>query len=225
MLWDMTMRCWTLAVTGGIVATVVGGLTLGMGGCASHPSEPDVAAGEGRAEAPVSPSLTLPSGSYAAGFDAMKATLRDMGFLLERVDAQGGVITTQPKGTAGLATPWDKEQSGVDQELDDLFHRQQRVVRVEFTPRGSGQGQEVTDLRAYTGEVDVLVQAAAVRWYKPGQRINTGSITSSTYAEDPALTAQGLSWYSVAQSQDYRLAARIAERVMGKVAAAEPASP
>src|SRR5438128_989361 len=77
---------------------------------------------------------TAPAPAYAEAFDTARQTLRDTGFILERVDARAGVITTQPKTTAGLLTPWDREQTSFGQDLEDLFQRHQRIVRVEFEP-------------------------------------------------------------------------------------------
>lgn len=200
-------------------------IALGVGACASNPDANAAASADSAdASADLAPKLTIPAGQYAAAFDAAKKSLRDRGFLLERVDAQAGVITTQPKDTAGLATPWDREQSGIDQEFDDLFHRQQRVVRVEFTPASSGAASD--DLRSFPGDIDARVQVAVLRAYQPGRRINTGNITSSTYTIDPKLEAQGLNYYSVAQKQDSRLAQRVLDAIAsGSQSAATAAQP
>lgn len=200
---------------------------LALSACASNtPATADAAAAPAEssaestsADAAPAPALTIPAAQYAAAFDSAKHALRDMGFLLERVDAQAGVITTQPKGTAGLATPWDREQSGIDQEFDDLFHRQQRVARVEFTPVGSALASN-DDLRAFTGDIEARVQVAVLRAYQPGRRVNTGNITSSTYTTDPQLDAQGLTSYTVAQKQDSRLAQRVLRAIEGNLSAA-----
>lgn len=77
------------------------------------------------------------SGAYAGesgAFDLARDVLREEGFILDRVDAAAGIITTRPKTTAGLATPWDAEQSSAEQEIDDLANRQQRTVRITFEP-------------------------------------------------------------------------------------------
>lgn len=188
-------------------------------GCAKNQSDhvaPEVAAETSdSAEGTESPAPTLiPDGQYADCFERTKHALRDLGFLIERVDAQSGVITTQPKGSGGLATPWDREQVGVDQELNDMFHRQTRVVRVEFSPADAQPGQIVDDLRAHPGPIALSVRVTLSRSYQPGRRINTNHIHSSTYTADPKLAEQGMSQYTVAYTQDHRLAQKIIGRVL-----------
>jgi hypothetical protein len=215
------------------LAAIFAALTLSLGACASNPEVASVdqpadqttdQSTDQSAEVTPAPALVLPSAQYSAAFDAAKHALRDTGFLLERVDAQAGVITTQPKGTAGIATPWDREQSGLGQELDDFFHRQQRVARVEFVPVGSSLASN-EDLRVFTGQIEARVQVAILRTYRPGRRVNTSNITSSTYTVDPQLQAQGLSDYSVAQKQDARLAQRVLDTISAKVQTLTDASP
>ncbi|TVQ62020.1 MAG: hypothetical protein EA378_06015 [Phycisphaerales bacterium] len=79
------------------------------------------------------PSVTLPGDRYAEAFRETRNLLLGQGFVLERVDAREGVITTRAKGTAGLATPWDREQASLRHEMRDTLNRHQRAVRVEFT--------------------------------------------------------------------------------------------
>lgn len=78
--------------------------------------------------------------AYPSAFDAARDVLRDMKFDLERIDARAGVISTMPKSTAGLATPWDREQQTAQQEVEDMLQHQQRVVRITFEPMGAGSG-------------------------------------------------------------------------------------
>ena len=71
-----------------------------LGGCAGS--------GPRSAEFQVSP------GQYARAFDEARDVLTGYRFELDRVDAAGGVIATAPKTTAGLATPWDSEQTTLE---------------------------------------------------------------------------------------------------------------
>lgn len=201
-------------------------------GCASSTtaSSPDDSAAATVSQTPITlGTATIPPGAYAVSFDNARHVLRDMGFLLERVDAQAGVITTQPRGSAGLASPWDNVQSGLDQEMDDLFNRQQRVVRIDFVPlaasaaAGASPDAAVTtpdDLRTLSAPIEARVSVAILRTFQPGRRVNTGAILHSTYTKDPDLAARGLAYYSVATSQDSRLAERIARKVVIRGASA-----
>src|SRR5262245_24222130 len=102
--------------------------------------------------------FTVPAGEYAKAFDSARDILRGHRFELERIDAQGGVITTQPKSTVGLATPWDREQSTLHQEFDDLFNQQRRVVRITFEP-----AVPTDDLTQATGPLNAQVEVVVYR--------------------------------------------------------------
>ncbi len=212
------------AITASALAMLAAGL-----GCQSKGS---AAGAETAAEttstaaAEPAPTLTVAPGAYAQAFEAAKRALRDVGFLLERVDAQAGVITTQPNDSIGVFAPWDPVQSGVDQELDDAMHRQNRVVRVEFAPAGAAPSSidTNTDLRQSSESLAMRVQASVNRIYYPGRRINTGHILYSTRTYDPALGARNMASYSVAIEQDSRLAQRIVDRVRAALDAPAPPS-
>ncbi len=181
-----------------------------LGGCANQPRASDAG---GMTGAPAG-AFHVRAGEYVTAFDRTRDRLRDLGFLLERVDAQAGVISTQPKGTGGFATPWDREQSGLNEEFEDMFQRHRRVVRVEFTPAGVAPNPaDLRDLRAEKGPIDAQITATVYRWNQPGWRLNTLAILDSSHTHDPALDERGMSSYSVAVRQDTPLAAWIAERV------------
>src|SRR5688500_8446844 len=80
--------------------------------------------------------FAVDAGRYGEAFDAAREVLRAARFDIDRVDAGGGVISTEPKRSAGLATPWDREQSTMGQEFEDLLNHQQRTVRITFEPAG-----------------------------------------------------------------------------------------
>lgn len=98
----------------------VAGLVLCVGGLAG-------------CSTPTAQSVAIPAGRYREAFDAARTVLREYRFDLDRVDARAGLITTAAKPTAGLATPWDLEQSSISQEWEDLINQQQRRVTVSFT--------------------------------------------------------------------------------------------
>lgn len=155
----------------------------------------------------------IPAGQYAAAFDAARRELRDAGFVLERVDAWSGVITTRPATSAGFMTPWIGHQSTIEQELGDFAHRHQRTVRVTFEP--AAPAADPGDLRAL--DADLLMRTAVVveRVYQPLWRLDLSTIRQSSYATDPALVARGMQpSYAVAREEDTLLAARLMRRIV-----------
>jgi hypothetical protein len=163
-----------------------------LGGCGSRATSPEFQVG---------------SGQYSMAFDATREVLRDYRFQLERVDAQQGVITTQPKATAGLVSFWDREQSTLGQEADDLVNNQSRVVRVSFENAAGPVDAPVDPAGLVTARVEVTVY----RRQTPGLRVPSRAVSMTTVASDPQEVARGTgSDYSVPVSQDTRLAARLA---------------
>jgi hypothetical protein len=192
-----------------VVACIGSG--LGLFGCAHQSSSGGDAAATASAPAAT---IQLEAGEYARAFDAARNELRELGFILDRVDAQAGVITTLPKGTGGLATPWDQEQSGLDDRAEDAVERHRRIVRVDFMPAGAAPGSaEGRDLRTEAGPIEGQVSATVYRVHQPGWRVNPQAILDSSYTRDPQLDERGMSAYGVAVRQDDALARRIAVRV------------
>tara|TARA_A100000171_G_scaffold42230_1_gene43455 strand:+ start:4026 stop:4640 length:615 start_codon:yes stop_codon:yes gene_type:complete len=174
-------------------------------GCAGHTPR------DAHADA-AQPSATL-SIDRAAGdelvFDAARETLMDYRFALDRVDARRGVITTHPKRTAGIATPWDQEQSGIDQEWEDLLNEQRRVVRVEFDRDEQAQGEPITELR-------VLVEV--IRTHRPGWRVQTESVRLSNHARTRNREGElEPGSFGEVVGLDHRFAARIAEAINQRI--------
>jgi hypothetical protein len=169
-------------------------LALAIGGCAVAPR--------------ASSEVRVPTGGYAAAFDAARETLLARRFELERVDARAGVITTRPKSSSGLATPWDTEQSTLTQEVEDLFNRQQRHIRITFEPAAPGETPD--DLRTVSGALTARVEVVIERLHRPGWQIEPAAVRFSSYTRDPALASRGL-WpaYAVPFAQDPALAAAI----------------
>lgn len=163
--------------------------------------------------------LTVPPGRYAEAFDAARDSLRDSRFELDRVDARLGVLTTRIKPTDGLASPWDREQSTLRQEWEDLANHQGRRVRIAFVP-SSGSTQ---DLLAYGGPVDIKVSVSIVRTQRPGWRPSLSSIRGSTQAVDPVLEAQGRgSMYESLSGDDDTLARTLASDIRIRLTLPEP---
>jgi len=206
--------------------------TAALAACASHTGERSSAeqASDGReaaiATAPApAVTRTVETGGYAGEggyFDIARDVLRDEGFILERVDAQLGVILTRPKTTAGLATPWHTDQSTIEQEIDDLANRQQRTVRITFAAAGSDPSGSTspapdappTDLRAAQTPIDMSVRVIVERLQRPGRRISSASVRLSTYSIDTDFKDRGLAYgYAVPIEDDQNLAARLADEI------------
>ncbi len=176
------MVCWRVAAC---LALAAGG---SLGGCQ--------ASGEARFE--------IAPGDYERAFDASRQTLREYQFQLERVDAADGVITTAPRASAGIATPWHMEQSSLAQEFDDLLNQHERAVRIEFAPVPADPSV------ASSG----VVRATIFRLQSPGLRPASRAIGSTTTTTDPALIERGV-WAGqlVPAGEDPKLAVRLARRI------------
>lgn len=171
---------------------------LHLGGCASS---------EGPTTFDVAP------GQYTRAFDTARETLRDQFYSIDRVDAEAGVISSFPKDSAGLATPWDSDQSSLKQEWEDLAADQRRTIRIVFE-REPGSSEPTL------GRVTVVVD----RRYRPGIRVPAKSVRSASLTQDPALAQRGM-WpaYDVAVEEDRALAARLANEISKRLAAPEAA--
>lgn len=173
-----------------IVAAVAGLWALWGAGCSTAP-----AGGVGPGEP-----ATVAFADYPAAFDAARAVLGEYRFVLDRVDAARGVITTYPKPTAGLATPWDREQSSLAEEGQDLAHQHERVCRVVFEPEGAPERARI--------EVSVL------RTHRPGWRVETDALRLSTHAVDPVARRAGIgAEFAEVVRTDPALERRLAARI------------
>ena len=180
-----------------------------LSGCAGHTHRTDQ---ESIAEDDASVTIETGEASDATLMDAAREVLMEYRFALDRVDARHGVITTHPKRTAGLATPWDREQSGLDQEWEDLFNEQRRVVRVEFDRDPASSGDAITGAR---------VQVEILRTRRPGWRIEAESVRLSSHARlrDADGELESASQREVI-GLDARLAHRIAEAISQRIISA-----
>ncbi len=181
-----------------------------MGG-ASAPAQRAAAAPEG--------SFRIDAAGYARVFETARDVLRRQGFKIQRVDARAGVITTSPKPTGGLLTPWDSQQATPYAEFEDALANQRRSVRVTFEPDGIETGDPTTyDLRLWgetgVGSGTVRVHVTLERIHRPGWRVDTQSVRLATRTQDPVLRRRGMDpVYTVAFAQDPELASELAERI------------
>lgn len=158
--------------------------------------------------------VRLDGSQYAAAFDAARRALVDSRFELDRVDARAGVITTQPKATAGAATPWDREQTTPRQELEDLANKQQRRVRITFEPVEHGANEPTPDLRTLQGPLIAHVEVAVDRIHRPGLVLEPTAPRFSGRAVSRRLAERGMHpEYEVSFSRDDELARRLAAQI------------
>ncbi len=137
---------------------------------------------------------------YEAAFQAARDELRDRGYLLERVDSQAGVITTQ--------------RTGLPSGVEDVLNRQRHFVRVTFSPPADEQGAgEGADASPAGGRV-MTVRVITERVHRPGWRVPTSSVRLASAATDPALDDRGLRpVYAVPVSEDAGAAQDIAAAI------------
>ncbi|MBL8764700.1 MAG: hypothetical protein JNM07_10575 [Phycisphaerae bacterium] len=177
------------------------------------------------------PEMTVVAESdYALAFRAATDVLRAYNFKIERSDPVAGVITTRPKSSVGFFTPWDPDQTTLEQEARESVNREERVVRVTFEPRsavasggatpgaaggreGEGGGGAGGSGTGYVARVHVVQN----RLNRSGFRPDTTAINLSGYTLDPALVARDMYGFKVPRREDPDLAARLAERIGARI--------
>lgn len=168
----------------------------------------------------VEPMVTMQADAYAGAFDAAREALRSAGFELDRVDASAGTITSQPRASSGMATPWDTQQSGLTQEVSDLLNQQRRRVRITFTEAG-------TNAPPVAGKpVEARVEVYVDRLQHPGLRVPSRAVTLWSVTRDPVRAERGLgSGYQTPVNRDIELERRIADDIERRMqtSAASPA--
>lgn len=167
---------------------------------------------------------------YDTAFKQTRETLRDWHFSIDRVDAASGVITTRPKISSGIATPWVSSQSTLLDEFQDVAVRQERRVRVTFEPKSTSDsaaspkaeglaGSPFTDVRQSSEPVVARVEITVDRVQRPGWRPEVKSVRMSSRTRSLELEDRGM-WpdYRVPDRQDLSLAARLVEEITERIA-------
>lgn len=167
----MTMKHPSTTVAMSAAASLLA-VSFGVG-CAAPQRAQQGGAGDRAPLAEPEVVLTTDAAASARVFDAARDTLMGYRFALDRVDARRGVITTHPKRTTGLATPWDREQSHGHQEWEDLLNEQRRVVRLVFERDGAEAGAPFARVR---------IRVEVLRTNRPNWRIETESPMLSSHA-------------------------------------------
>lgn len=191
----------------------IGGFTLGVwllaGACASPLRENTGTNG-----------ATIPAGRYDDAFHAAKDVLRAAHFDLERIDAAAGVITTQPRSSAGLATPWLDYDETFAEGVNDLIHRDRRRVTIRFDPSDRPDASALVDRRTLDVPLNMRVTIDVERTYVTGRRANPSSIRLISRTTDPQLTERGIGREEIVTvGQDEPLAERIAKSIEGQIQA------
>ncbi len=172
-------------------------------------------------------------GQYAQAFDIARDELAGLGFAINRVDAYSGVISTRPKASGGLATPWDKEQATFRSEIADLMHPQQRLVRISFVPADAVDriptDEPVTQITGTgapvsieeTGRTEPLVGVVEVmieRVYRPYTRVSRVNVLSTNQTRDPSLNRRGMERsFTVVTQRDHALEDKLASRIASRL--------
>ena len=146
---------------------------------------------------------------YEQVFAIAREVLSEYRFGINRVDLSRGILTTHPKRTSGLATLWDREQSSLDQELEDFANQHEREVRITFAHTDATQTDQHTTMR-----VEVMVY----RIHRPNWRLEPESIRLSTHAQSRNAAGQlEKSSFREALTKDNQLADRIAQAIQDRI--------
>lgn len=202
------------------------------GGCASR--------------APASAEFGVQAPDYQRAIDVARDVLLEARFEIDRVDAASGIISTLPKMTGGLLTPWDGEQTTMDQEVADATSAHRRRVRITFEPaavdmpgRAAGQaaadasggvvatgglgavaGQNaIVDLRSAGMPLTARVEVFVDRVRRPGVRLETESIRMTSVTTDPNLASRRMTpEFTETVDHDDLLAGRLAQKIRARMA-------
>lgn len=189
--------------------------------------------------APKSAEFGVPSAQYDRAINAAREVLLEARFEIDRIDAAAGVITTQAKTSAGLLAPWDADQTTLDQEIADATSTHRRRVRITFEPAAVDRREAALapsaanpihvgdrfaapgtiDLRAADLALTARVEVFVDRARRPGTRLETESIRTSSTAIDPSLSARRMNpEFDTTVDHDHLLAGRLAERIRQRLA-------
>ncbi|MEM7754061.1 MAG: hypothetical protein AAF297_00320 [Planctomycetota bacterium] len=180
--------------------------------------------------APETPrTFTFAAADYPRVFEITQETIRDYRFDLARIDARSGIITTDLKPTAGLATPGDLEQQTLGQEWQDLVNDQLREVRVWFrktdtdagsaAPDGTSPGPALrpqSDLtQARPDEtVEATIEVTIHRRRYPGKQVETERVSTSRNWQSRQLSQRQLrNATPIPLRRDDDFAKRLSERI------------
>ena len=170
-----------------VCALSIAGIAMLLGACAST--------SPGTTPAQVEPvfEVEVAAEQYVQTFQAVRDTLREQRFVLDRIDAPLGVLTTLPKPGVGYARPWE---GPTDSPMQDIAQQQRRVVRVTFRPPGSTISRSLDDpsinLVDQTTTTIMRVDAIVERVERPGKRPQFDAVRMTSQSIAPELEARGM---------------------------------
>ncbi len=186
----MTRRnCTTLRS----VAALIGLALIPLSGCATAPEA-------------ASSTQPLTASAYTTRFQAARDELLESGWVLDRVDARAGVLTTRPR-------------AGVVRTAQDVLDRLDRVVRVEFRPTNTASATDPSRIDLTEGNIatDMRVRVFIQRTYYPGWRPSSTSVRLGSRHTDPELVAKDIQPRSeMTAAEDAGLAEDIAARIAAR---------
>ncbi|MEM8834948.1 MAG: hypothetical protein AAGD00_03915 [Planctomycetota bacterium] len=183
-------------------------LTLtGLGGCKSSPNTPASAV----VAQPLAATFDLELDNYPTAFEATKDVLREAGFTLDRIDAERGVITTRPRSSAGIFTPWLDFSDSLGGDVENALHAEWRRVRVSVLDQHTGEPIGANgSLDALSMQIEVLRE----RVQRPHRRTDPRLIRRSSFARESALVQREMQpGYVVPLDRDVELARRLLTEV------------
>lgn len=214
-----------------VLLGVLGAWMLAVG-CRSGQPKSQVDAGsrlDDQSDITVDQPIVVSGPSYQQIFVTARDVLRDYRFAINRVDAARGVLTTYPKRSVGVATPWDREQSSIGQDLEDFANQQERTVRIEFAHVNGPVSERVDQVNdqsddsvggAVFEQTQVRVIVELHRVHRPNWRVETESIRLSTHAKSRDSSGR-IEPESFRESigVDEELGARIRDEILRRVSA------
>lgn len=160
--------------------------------------------------------FTINDAEYEQTFSAARDVLRDAGFILDRVDAQRGIITTHPRPSSGMATPWIDHASSPGDAAAATLHRERRFATVRFARSTDPTAQP--DAASIDADVEVFIQ----RLGAPGRKPEPSSIRmTSRWTEGSRGNGPATPFDAISERPDDRLAAELAARIRARATDAQ----
>ncbi|MBX3353374.1 MAG: hypothetical protein KF684_10630 [Phycisphaeraceae bacterium] len=164
---------------------------------------------ESRVEFVDDSAISVSAEDYASVFDAARDALRAAGFVIDRVDAAAGVITTEPMGgMEAIKSPLLRQAGGAS------LHRTAWRARATFS---ADDKKNPPDLRLDPGTRTLRFEVVELREYRPSRRIDTTSVAYAWDFSDRVLAGRGLEpEYTVTGARNLRAESLLAQKVNAK---------
>ncbi len=162
-----------------------------------------ILAGVGCASAPPPPAtLALEAGSYGSCFDAALIVAREQGMPAILRDRTGGIVETAPRIAGSIFEPWRLDNASLAEGVANTVSLQRRRARFEFVPADfhppsegdpdrldgaplpGSRRDDLLDIQAYEGPLEVRIWVYVERAFTPGVRTGTWTRSQATFARD-----------------------------------------